>query len=468
MSITDNWNKARPNSPCPICHHESWCLIAKDGGAVLCPRTKKGASKYLGPIAGYLHILKSTYNRKHVQEVEKATYNEILPPDINEKAEHILKDPDLLNNLIKEIQQNVIGEASTIKTILICTSGRLVENSEESSYNLIIYAKSGSGKDYVLKGTLKIYPEGVVESRKTISPKTFTYWHNAVFEPDWTWDGKIFYGEDVPNNVLNDNTFKLMASSGNDTSTIVINGKAANIIVNGKPIMIITTASADLSIENLRRFIICPMDESKSQTIRVKEKLADKAKTGTSETELDPYIKFAMGDDYLQRVTVKIPFANLLIDLVADSLIMRTAFGRFLDYIKASAALHQHQRKHTGSKIIQAAWADYDIARAVILKTTSSSTMMPLSGKDKDLWNLMGNLKPDMPDGWLSTEHIVSKSSIKYKTVINHLNKMYENSWLEKDQADSDIGRPAFIWKPVKIGKLSLPTSQQILNEIGA
>ena len=403
MSITDNWNRVRPDNPCPICGKTKWCLIAKDGGAVLCPRTKEGASKYLGPIAGYLHMLKSTYNRKHVEEVEKATYNEVLPPDIDEKANQILKDSDLLNNLIKEIQQNITGETSTIKAILICSSGRLVKNSEESSYNLILYAKSGTGKDYVLRLTLKIYPEGIVESRKTISPKTFTYWHNANLEPDWTWDGKVFYGEDLPNNVLNDETFKVMSSGGNDTSTIIIKGQAEDIKVNGKPVMIITTASADLNSENLRRYAVCPMDETMRQTLKVKEKLADKAKAGINETELDPYIKFAMGDDYLQRVKVKVPFAKMLIQCMPNNLIIRTAFGRFLDYIKASAALHQYQRKHISSKLITAAWADYDIARDVILKITSSSSMIPLSGKDKDLWKLIENLKPDMPDGWLST-----------------------------------------------------------------
>jgi hypothetical protein len=384
----------------------------------------------------------------------------IMNNDQKEKAQHLLEDPELLNILVAEVQKNVTGETSTIKTILICSSGRLVKNSKESSHNLIIHAESGAGKDHVVSKTLGIYPDGVVESRKTISPKTFTYWHNALVEPDWTWEGKIFYGEDVPNRVLNDEVFKIMASSGNRTSTIVIKNKAIDIKVNGKPVMIITTASADLSRENLRRFAVCPMDETQKQTRRIKKMLSEEARRGISDIEPDIYIKTAMGK--LQRIEVKIPYARKLERLLPDNLIIRTAYGRFLDYIKASAALYQYQRKHKKAGVVSATWADYDIAREAILKTTSSRTMIPMSGIDKDIWWLMEKTEPDLPNGWFSTDFIYTKSSYEYRAVIRHLNNMYKNELLEKEPGKSAVGRPPFVWKPKRADNLTLPKSKEL------
>jgi hypothetical protein len=47
--------------PCPVCGHTHWCLVASDGSAAICPRTKDGAVKKCGD-AGYLHILEDRHD----------------------------------------------------------------------------------------------------------------------------------------------------------------------------------------------------------------------------------------------------------------------------------------------------------------------------------------------------------------------------------------------------------------------
>ena len=52
----DNWLRVNRERRCPVCDHTDWCLIAKDGSAVLCPRTE--SEKWAGE-AGWLHRLRS-------------------------------------------------------------------------------------------------------------------------------------------------------------------------------------------------------------------------------------------------------------------------------------------------------------------------------------------------------------------------------------------------------------------------
>lgn len=54
-----NFVRVSKSKPCPICGRCRWCLVARDGGAVICPRVSDGAVKRLGD-AGWLHRLHST------------------------------------------------------------------------------------------------------------------------------------------------------------------------------------------------------------------------------------------------------------------------------------------------------------------------------------------------------------------------------------------------------------------------
>ena len=53
--------RVNASNPCPVCGHTDWCLVAADGSAAICPRTKEGAIKKCGD-AGYLHILEDRHD----------------------------------------------------------------------------------------------------------------------------------------------------------------------------------------------------------------------------------------------------------------------------------------------------------------------------------------------------------------------------------------------------------------------
>lgn len=291
-----------------------------------------------------------------------------------------LEDPNIFSLITEdEFDKKIVGEIPARKVIFLCSCGRLVINCQTASYNLLVNDEAGTGKDYVTKNVLKILPKEDYIHRTRISPTVFTYWHNPKFEPLWTWDGKVFYPEDISENVLNSDVFKVMCSDGSK-ATMVIKQRAYDIEINGKPVMITTTASSIPNPELTRRFSILNLDSSEDQTKLIMARHS-KYKAEGIVPEYNPNITIALS--YLKRYPVKIPYANFIYNYFPSrSIIMRTNYPRFLDYIAASACLYQYQRKKDGEYLI-AEPQDYDIARECFLKLCSNKYMIPLTINQK-------------------------------------------------------------------------------------
>lgn len=323
---------------------------------------------------------------------------------IKEAGEY-LKRYDLVDNLVKEIQKNVEGEEDTIKALLLVSHVRLVRNALPTSSNLHINDESGLGKDHITKAVLSILPEKHVHHRTKISPEAFTYWK----PPNETWNGDVVYLEDATTALLNHTTFKVMSSGGSKAS-VVIKQKTYDIDIPGKPVMLITSYDTAPNSENLRRFPICFCDSTKDQTKAIMERQARMAMTGEIPT-YDPVIKTAM--ELLAPYKVVIPFADKLPNHFPASSIMRTHFPRLLDLIKASAILHQMQRKITRSKEVIATGDDFRFAQEVLLKTTTNSAMVPLTKEEDNVrkffsknlrsWFSVGDIEAEFPQSqrWL-------------------------------------------------------------------
>lgn len=302
----------------------------------------------------------------------------------------ILQDPKLIEILCDEAQKKIVGERDTIKTILICANGRNVENHNIASYNLLVNSESGAGKDYVVDNTLSILPKTEYIKRTRISPTVFTYWHNPKFEPEWTWNKKLFYCEDLSSGVLNSDVFKVMCSTGS-SATVVMNQQAIDIEINGKPVMIITTASATPSKELTRRFSIINLNETIDQTTAIMKRTAEAEAKGKV-LEQDPKIKEALLR--LKRVKVLIPYSKDLVNFFPKKhLVIRTHFSRFLDLIKSSTSLYQYQREMNENGYYLATGQDYNIARDVLLKMTSNPYMIPLTQEQRKILNVFEDLE---------------------------------------------------------------------------
>ncbi len=358
---------------------------------------------------------------------------------------------DIIPTLLKEIHKKVVGEDIAIKTIILTKALELVENKDPTSANLMVNANSGSGKDFVTRNTLAIFPNETTISRTNITPNVLTYWE----PPGGTWNGKSLYLEDIKEDVLNSPVFKTMAS-GRSSATVTIKQKAVDIDIDGKPSMFITTAAAEPNPELLRRFPIVKLTETKEQTKAIKKRQAKSAK-GSWKVSYDSAVTKFLST--LDIYSVDIPFAEELDEHFPDEhLIMRTNFPRFLDYIKASTALHQHNREKNADGSLIATGDDYSLARETILATSTNDQMIPIStNKEKilDVWH-SGNLMYNEP--YPVREILPFITHCTQKALYDNLDSLAENKLLRKGTSlDSQTNKDVIAYTCSKPLALQLP-----------
>ena len=341
----------------------------------------------------YLQSIKQEIKFEYPNKESITDYHDLNK--IDKECLELLRKENLFDLITeKELDKKIVKEYGARKAIFLCANGRLVENCQIASYNLLINDEAGCGKDYITSKTLEILPEEIYVKKTRISPAVFTYWHNSEYEPDWTWNGKVFYTEDISESVLNSEVFKVMCSSGSE-ATIVIKQRAIDLKIEGKPVIITTTANSIPSAELTRRFEMLNLDESINQTQEIMQRHCQYAIKGISPEYNKKYTESMC---YLQRVTVQIPFAEKLYLLFpAESVMMRTKFPRFLDFIKASAAFHQFQRKWVGKNTILADKKDYEVACDVMQKIASNKYMVSLTKKQKKIMDFFD--KETIKDG---------------------------------------------------------------------
>lgn len=205
-------------------------------------------------------------------------------------------------------------------------------------------------------------------------------------ETDWTWSGKILFLADISTSVLNADAFKTMAS-GQNACTITEKGKAVDLEINGKPVMFLTSAFPNPSVELLSRFPILSLTESNTQTESILNFHAKKALDNTTEIKYNQTLRLAL--DFLEEIVVIVPYAEGIVEKFPKELMARRAFPRFLDYVKASVALHQYSReKRLGEDGIYhyvAQKEDYELGKVCFEATSSNAQLMPLTQQQKKI-----------------------------------------------------------------------------------
>jgi len=403
--------------------------------------------------------------QKELIELAKAELKDQLEEELNAKEIineantkiiNLLENPNFLDILIEEIQnKKVVGERDTIEAIFLITNSRKVTNIQPTSSNLFVNDESGLGKDFITKAVLNILPKEDVVYRTKITPELFTYWHNPKYEPEWNWNGKIFYLEDASSKIINSDVFKVF-SSGGSKSTVLVKQTPIDIEIKGKPSMIVTSAEANPNNENLRRYPICFLDSSDEQTLQIMIRQSEEDVTGNS-MDYDTIIIEALRK--LQRVKVVIPYAKKLPNYFPKNRFMRTHFKRFLDYIKSSASLYQYQRKQDKNGNVIANKQDYEIARRVLLKTASNPSMIPLT---RQLQGFLDFFEKNTGK-WFCISDIENKFPVSERTLQKWVKKLYKYHFLKADSEYKEgIKRPVSIYSYNEINKIEIPTWSSI------
>lgn len=389
--------------------------------------------------------------------------------------------PEFWKALNRELDKLIVHEeASREAILLIALGGMLTQNASPTSRNLLVNDDSGAGKDHVVRSVLKFLPEHLVHQRKRISERVLNYWHNAKFEPGFTWDGQVLYLEDVSSSVLNCEVVKVLASSdGENRVTVLVKQTPVDILVRGKPVILLTTYQATPGEEQLRRFPIVNLDTSREQTRLILERKAALAMGGVVPT-FDQKLKKAVAA--LRRVSVSIPFADKLVGVLDSShVIMRTNFDRLLDLVKYSAAVHQFQRSRDADGLLLATGADYNLARRVMLSTTTNTYTLPLTKKQKAIIEMLNSLPEErvvrdetlfdaiaqceVPAFYSVPDLMPKLPAVSERQLYREMETLTREGFLEVQKEERPTSRkPVTVWRAKRVAEMRLPTFEQILS----
>lgn len=329
-----------------------------------------------------------------------------------------LKKPELLFNIIKEAQKDgVVGNEYTMLALIMKIMLRLVCDARAESSNMVVSDESGGGKDFITETICRIMlPANCYLHRTGLTPTVFTYWHTdkKSQEEGFSWNDKVIHAEDPKEDLLNCSGFKTMASGGSE-NTVTKDQKAVDYNVIGKPILIVTSLKACIDIEGVRRWDSVNVEISKEITNAVIKRNILKQKRDTL-YEINKPLR-----DGLKRLSNKcvvVPFADDIIGVFSSRLVNRTLSKVFMDYISASAVLHQYQREKDKDGNIIATWFDYDYA-AFVFNTCSTRSGVMLNKIEKEFIEIL-----DRNNEALTIREIVAQFSRSRDWIYNNMERL--------------------------------------------
>lgn len=264
--------------------------------------------------------------------------------------------------VVDELGKRIVGNIEQREIVFAFMLGKLVKNVKPSSFNLLLKCASSSGKDWIVKNVGDLFLEEEVEYWGRLTPKALNYIHNTTEEPEFTYDGKVIYLEEITEGTLNDEVMKVL-TSGKSKIVSVIRGKAIIKEVKGKPSIIATSMSSIPAEEILNRFAIIELDLSEKQRKAV---LRQRGKVGQRGEESIISKKVIKELSELKRYSVRIPYANKIVKHFPGKRMSETRLiDRFLDLIKVITAFYQEERSGQGGEMLIAEKLDYEIARCI-------------------------------------------------------------------------------------------------------
>ena len=267
------------------------------------------------------------------------------------------------SNIINdELSKRIAGNIEAREIIFAFMLGKLVINCKPASFNLLLKCDSSSGKDWLVKNVAELFPENHVEYWGRITPKSLNFIHDAKLEPDFTYNGRVIYLEEITENTLNDEVMKVITSGKNKLASVE-KGKAIIKEVKGKPVIIATSFRSMPSTEILNRIAVIKLNTTQEQIRAVLKKRGEVAQKGAEEEYCLETIK---KHGALKRYSVVIPFARKIAKhFPANSLSETRLIDRFYDLIRAIACYFQNPEDENYDGSIDADGEDYEIAKSI-------------------------------------------------------------------------------------------------------
>jgi hypothetical protein len=303
---------------------------------------------------------------------QNAAMRDALWPAVRELAEA----PDLLERAVKQVQSmGVVNEDELIELIYIAGTSRVLDQ----PINPLVKGASSGGKSLTATRTLELIGPDFVNYLTSSSALSLVYddrplAHTVLVIYEAT---QLQADENSMFSML----LRTLISEGRIVHQTTVEdpgsqtGRRVERIVREGPITLVITTTGELHAENETRMLSFHISESQAQTRSVIHSLASRA-AGIADAPADLVVWhdlqrwIALGPN-----DVVVPFAPQIAAKILPLMVrFRRDVGALFSFIKASAILHQAQRKVDAHGRVVATLADYAVAYPIFSKVLAQTS----------------------------------------------------------------------------------------------
>ena len=320
---------------------------------------------------------------------ERSAEHDRLWPLVKELAEA----SDLMARVIAQVHSlGVVGETHLVKLVFIAGVSRLLD----APINPLVKGASSGGKSFVSQQTLRLFPPESMLMLTTSSPLSLVYDSTPLAHKIiCVYEATQLQADETSVAAM---LLRCLISEGKIIHQTTVEapdaeyGRRTVTIVREGPISLLITTTGELHAENETRMLSIRVSETRSQTTGVLNRLGDRAAGN-----LEPMPDLSVFHD-LQRwlalgpTDVVVPFAPQLVSQVPPHLVrFRRDIQQLLTFIKASALLHQAQRKLDPDGRVVATLDDYRLAYEVFVPILGQVTGRTVTDGVRAVINLVAS-----------------------------------------------------------------------------
>jgi Domain of unknown function (DUF3854) len=305
------------------------------------------------------YINKKRFEAEQAEETVTGKRSELSDADKAEALD-LLKDPNLLQKFLRDIQAACCAGETENKLILFLTytSRKLAH-----PINLNVKGESSAGKNFLVQSVGKFFPPEEVHFISEATPKALFYLGRDLSH-------RVIVIAEAPG--AEDAQYSIRTMQSENELTILVPEKVNGRLetkerkVKGPVSFIETTTKTHLHAENENRCFDIFADESEEQTKRIFRAQDKGFHAAVNENSLALRLHvWRNAQRVLESMPVVVDFAQF-IKFPLKPLRVRRDRPRFVALIEACALLHQHQRARRdirGVPYIVADLEDYEIVR---------------------------------------------------------------------------------------------------------
>lgn len=313
-----------------------------------------------------------------------------VDPEIEEKAEKLLRFPNLLDFAgVTLTRRGLLGEDVNRRVVLLSAIGGLVG----TAIHLAIKGASSGGKNTLVRSVLELLPPDAVLAVTGMSTHALEYRGGVI-------EGVIVIDE-AEGQVDAEYQLRIAMSEGT-VSRLTVNRSdsgrlaAQELEVEISASIITTTTAVSLHTENETRLLDLHIDDSEALTREVNQAAAEAAAGFRSHhtwREIEIW-RAALG--MLHGFSVMIPYAPQLAQAFPTTpLRARRDFKKLLALIENCALLHQRSRQQDDRERLIASIEDYAMVRPLVQAVLGPS-MSGLSEKATSIYKLLSELVAEL------------------------------------------------------------------------